>query len=459
MNTHRHVVLIGLGKVGRALLEEMPASWTVSAVDTSAEALEALPDSHGGQTTVKLLGDATSRLVLNQAGLTGRTMVAILTGSDETNLEIARVIRAHFQVDDLVCLLYSDENIADSGLTQNEISLRTVASARHTMNRFSHSEPHFLADQLARGELQVIQVLPGSAAVGRTLSQLKPRRWLVAAIYRNDSLVVPHGETVLESGDRVMLTGDPDVVDSVANFIHGAEAVFPAQYGASIGYLGNADVLKEAAWLQEKTKAESLVSLSPESLDSAHLSAADIALNLSRQEVGLLILESRPLRIASRLGLRRSKRKKLILAARVPVLVARSARPYKRILLAVSSQESLNAVSVIAMDIATLVGASLTVLTVLPPSLSKGEEALAPLRAIPRQIADLGRLRGLEVDMVITEGNPIQQIRSYAQDFDLLVVGHSHQSRNTVFTPDISLYLLHETPCSVMFVPWNVAGR
>ena len=459
MKTHRHVVLIGLGNVGRALLEELPVSWTVSAVDTSAEALEALPESRGGQTTIKLLGDATSRLVLNQAGLSSRTMVAILTGSDETNLEIARVIRAHFQVSDLVCLLDSEENSAASGLTQHEISLRSVAAARHTMNRFSHSEPHFLADQLARGELQVVQVLPGSAAVGRTLSQLKPRRWLVAAIYRNDALVVPHGETILESGDRVMLTGDPDVVDSVANFIHGAEAVFPAQYGASIGYLGDADVLKEATWLQEKTTAESLVSLPPETLDSTNLSAADIALNLSRQEVGLLVLESRPLRLVSRLGLQRSKRKKLILAARVPVLIVRSTRPYRRILLAVSSQESLNAVSVIAMDIATQVGASLTVLTVLPPSLSKGEEALAPLRAMPRQVADLGRLHGLEVDMVITEGNPIKQIRSHANDFDLLVIGHSHQSRNTIFTPDISMHLLHSTPCSVLFVPWNVAGR
>ncbi|MFT5679116.1 MAG: Trk K+ transport system NAD-binding subunit/nucleotide-binding universal stress UspA family protein [Myxococcota bacterium] len=459
MRTHRHVVLIGAGEVGLALLAELPVSWTVSAVDTSAEALAVLPETHGGQTILKVQGDATSRLVLNQVGLSTRTMVAILTGSDETNLEIARVIRAHFQVDDLVCQLNSAENSAANGLTGNEIALRSVAAARHTMNHFSRSEPHLLADQLARGELQVIQVLPGSAAIGRTLSQLKPRRWLVAAIYRNDALIVPHGETVLESGDRVMLTGEPDVVDSVANFIHGAEAVFPSQYGASIGYLGDDEVQKEAAWLLEKTQAEHLISLPSEKLDTNILSATDIALNLSRQEVGLLVLESRPLRLSSRLGLRISNRKKLILAARVPVLIARSQRPYKRILLAVSSQDSVNAISVIAMDIATLVGASLTVLTVLPPSLSKGEEALAPLRAVPRQVADLGRLHGLEVDTVISEGNPIKQIRSHAANFDLLVVGHSHQSRNTLFTPDISMYLLHSTPCSVLFVPWNVAGR
>jgi Trk K+ transport system NAD-binding subunit/nucleotide-binding universal stress UspA family protein len=459
LRTHRHVVLIGLGRVGQALLAELSENWTVSAVDTSAEALATLPATCGGQTVDRIQGDATSRLVLSRAGLSSRTMVAILTGSDETNLEIARVIRAHFQVDNLVCLLHNDSRSSANGLLGNEVILRSVAAARHAMSGLSRSAPHLLEEQLARGELQVVQVLPGSAAVGRTLSQLKPQRWLIAAIYRDNALVVPHGETVLEAGDRVMLTGEPDVVESVANFIHGAEAVFPTQYGSSIGFHGDEMVMREATWLQEKTHAERLLPITQEQLDTRHLTAADIALNLSRQEVGLLVLESRPLRLSSRLGLNTSSRKQLILSARTPVLVARSGRPYRRILMAVSSMQSVHAISVIAMDIATLVGASLTVLTVLPPSLSKGEEALRPLRTLPRQVADLGQLRGLEVDTIISEGNPIRQIRTHAADFDLLVVGHSHQQRNTVFTPDISLYLLHSTPCSVLFVPWNAAGR
>ena len=43
--------------------------------------------------------------------------------------------------------------------------------------------------------------------------------------------------------------------------------------------------------------------------------------------------------------------------------------------------------------------------------------------------------------------------------FDLIVVGYSRRSYNTFVTPDVSLHLLHKTPCSIMFVPWNPASR
>jgi hypothetical protein len=39
------------------------------------------------------------------------------------------------------------------------------------------------------------------------------------------------------------------------------------------------------------------------------------------------------------------------------------------------------------------------------------------------------------------------------------VVGYSRRSYNTIFTPDVSLHLLHRTPCSIVFVPWNPAGQ
>lgn len=460
MRINRHVVLIGFGAVGKAFLNDIPESWTISVVDHSEESLASCQESHGGQTITKILGDATSRLVLQRSGLSSRTMVAILTGSDTVNREIARIIREHFQVDDLVCLLDNIDNLEASNLSRSEVAVRSTASARFVTNHFSRSEPHLIADQLARGELRVVQVLPGSVAVGKTLLELKPQRWLVGAIYRNEKLIVPHGSTVVESGDRVMLIGEPDVVESVAVFIHGAEAVFPTQYGSNIGTNIDGEVaLKEATWLQEKTPAEQLIQLPDEELHPGSVSAEDIALRLSQKDIGLLVLESRSLRLSSRLGLRTSARKKLLLSARVPVIIARSGRPYKRILVAVGSQASVNTISVTAMDVANLTGAELTALTVLPPSLSKGEEALRPLHEIPKQVRDLGRLHGLEIDTIVAEGNPIKQIRAYAEDYDLLVLGHSHQKRNTIFTPDTSMYLLHSTPCSVMFVPWNVTGR
>ena len=113
----------------------------------------------------------------------------------------------------------------------------------------------------------------------------------------------------------------------------------------------------------------------------------------------------------------------------------------------------------VGIDLARQNAAELTVLTVLPPSFAEGEEEQQPLRAMPERVAHIARLHGVNVEQRIDHGNPIERIRHHAQEFDLLVVGHSHSTRNTVFTPDVSLFLLHDTPCSVMFVPWNAAGQ
>lgn len=462
MIANRHVVIVGVGRVGLALLEELPESWTVTAVDIRAEALEKLPETRGDQTIQRIQGDATSRLVLERAGLSKRTAVAITTDNDTTSLEVARVIRTHFQVNDLVCMLdtVDEVELERARLLRSEVTLQSRAAARIALNHLSGAEPQSLELQLDRGEIRMFQVLPGSAAIGRPLKELQPRRWLAAAVYREEALIVPHGETVLEAGDRVMLVGEPAVIDSVGQFIHGSEPIFPTQYGAHIGRVGTQEATNaETRWLMERTYAEDEVAIDPQHIDPAVLSPEDTALVLAQRKIGLLVMDDAPIPLFSRLGLTGSSRKKLVTATRVPVLIARSNRPYRKILLAVGVDQSLNAVSVVAMDIAQQVDASLTVLTVVPPSLSAGEESLQPLRELPGRVAALGRLHGLEVEQIIEEGNPIHQIRRRAADFDLLVVGYSRRRYNTIFTPDVSLHLLHQTPCSVLFVPWNPAGH
>ncbi|MFT4974922.1 MAG: K+/H+ antiporter YhaU regulatory subunit KhtT [Myxococcota bacterium] len=389
-------------------------------------------------------------------------MVTIVTDSDTVNLEIARVIHEHFQVDDLVCVLHvvDDEALAVAGLRRGEVVQRTRAAAQIALNHLSGAEPQSLELQLQRGEVRVVQVLPGSAAIGRPLKELKPRRWLVAAIYRNDALIVPHGETILAVGDRVMLVGEPLVIENVGSFIHGSEPVFPTQYGANIAMAADSVAARtEAVWLHEQTHSEALLELDIEPLDPRVLSREDIALAMAKRKIGLLVLDETPVGLAARLGLRRSVRRDLIASTRVPVLVARSNRPYKRILLAVGGDQSVNAISVVGIDIAHLVGAELTVLTVMPPSLSASDESREKMLDLSQRVAMLAQMHGLEITSLIEEGNPIERIRSVAKDYDLIVVGYSRRSYNTIFTPDVSLHLLHRTPCSIVFVPWNPAGQ
>ena len=65
----------------------------------------------------------------------------------------------------------------------------------------------------------------GSPAQGISLADLElPREVTVVAVVRNDRLVVPRGDTVLNAGDEVLLLVTGEAEDAVQRILVGTEA-------------------------------------------------------------------------------------------------------------------------------------------------------------------------------------------------------------------------------------------
>lgn len=455
----RDVVIVGMGRVGRIVVEQMQRDRSICVIDHQPTRLDLVPDRLGRVSVQKVLGDATSRLVLDQARLSARTVLIAVTGDDLVNREVARLARDHYGVEDIVTLVDDLEDIEHAGLSAADVVQRYRATAALVLNRVTAGQTRGVALGLGKGELLQVRVMPGSAAIGAPLREMHPHKWLVAAVYREEQLIVPHGETVLAAGDRVLLVGEPEVLEGVGAFMRGGQPVFPTQYGAGIGVLGAGAARKEAEWLVQHTLADDLRTCDDAQLQPRKVAEGDIATHLLDLGVGCLVVEPMKVGWGARVGFTRSQRKRLILAAHVPVMVARGTHPYKSILVAIGSEAHADVVAAAAIDLARQCEAKLSVLTVLPPSLAEGVDEQSEAKALPQRVANLARLHNVEVEKIVDHGNPIERIRHHAKDADLLVVGCSPQRRNTVFTPDVSLYLLHETPCSTLFVPWNPAAR
>jgi len=455
----RDVVIIGMGRVGRIVVEQMQRDRSICVIDRRVERLDQVADRLGRVSVKKVKGDATSRLVLDQAGLSARSVLIAVTGDDLVNREVARLARDHYGVEDIVTLVDDVADIDEAGLSAADVVQRYRATAALVLNRVTAGQTRGVALGLGKGELLQVRVMPGSAAIGAPLREMHPNQWLVAAVYRNNELIVPHGETVLAAGDRVLLVGTPEVLEGVGAFIRGGQPVFPTQYGAGVGLLGAGAARKEAEWMVAHTLADDLRTCDGERLDPREVAEGDIATHLLDVGVGCLVVEPKRVGWGARVGFTRSQRKRLILAAHVPVLVARGTHPYRRILVAVGDDTHADVVAAAAIDLARQCDAALSVLTVLPPSLAEGANEQDEARALPQRVANLARLHNVEVEKLVDHGNPIERIRHHAREFDLLVIGCSPPRRNTIFTPDVSLFLLHDTPCSTLFVPWNPAAR
>jgi uncharacterized protein len=455
----RDVVIVGVGRVGRLVAQDMRQERTITVIDVEADRLAQVPDKIGQIPVLKLLGDATSRLVLQKADLDLHTVLIVVTGDDAVNREVARLAREHYATEEIVTLVDNTDGLDDAGLSAADVIQRYRGTASLVLSHVSVGTTRGVALGLGEGELLQVRVMEGSAAIGSPLKKMNPNKWLVGAVYRDDSLIVPHGDTRLQVGDRVLLVGEPEVLVGVGAFIRGGQPVFPAQFGTMLGVMGNQATASEADWFLSTTLADDLVTLDESQLHPRDHSDAEITAHLTRHDIGCLIVDPMPVSWAARVGLTRSTRQRLVFAARVPVLAARGTHPYKRVLLALSGEQHLDIIASAALDVTRQCGATLTVLTVLPPSLAEGTDEQAEARAQPERVATLARLYGVEVEKLLDHGNPIERIRHHAANFDLLVVGCAPDRRNSVFTPNVSLFLLHDVPCSTLLVPGNLAGR
>ena len=64
-----------------------------------------------------------------------------------------------------------------------------------------------------------------SEAVGRELRELRvPRGALIAAIVRNETVLIPRGATVIEEGDHIVVLAQKEAVGSVSQLLRSQEA-------------------------------------------------------------------------------------------------------------------------------------------------------------------------------------------------------------------------------------------
>lgn len=464
------MLIAGAGQAGREFAFRMAGRWRISVIDESQRKLNSMKAMD--QSVACYLGDATSDLVLRKAGLKEAQVLVVVTGSDEANLEICRTGR-RLGVPRILSLLinyrYHDDFLATGvELVSRPSSVASVLQTRLDPGRRACSELG-----LGRGELIEVRVLPHSPVVGKPLSHLNPTSWLVAAVYREGNLVVPHGQTVLEADDRVVLVGQPEVLGGIADYLRCGQSEFPRQYGTHIVMAdptgeGEGFSLAESFYLTKHTQAEGLKVLATQQQRPRHLTElsdlAEIELEIIGEDVwrtkinsahhdyhcGLLVLPAPSPGLLDWLGLGHKSLFDILSQAKQPCLFSRGTFPYERILVATSSGTGPAQAVELAVEVARQFEARLTAVTCLPPDFVSGDIYNQSLRDSVNQAAQLGSLYSMDVRTQVLEGNPVMTVVEAAGEQDLLVISHDSEARFNPLTPDISRHLLLRCPCSVL---------
>ena len=442
------VIIVGAHGEAKELINRVSSGWSISVIDLDQEKLRNFTTN---RQIDKIQGDATSSLVLKKAGLDEATAIVTLTLSDEVNLEILKIAKQND-------ILRLSSIINDSSNTDKfkELDAELVEPDILLARRFEHIlEPRRVVSQAfagGRAEALEIEISSDSPVRGKKLREIGSDYYIVGALLRKGKVIIPHGDTEIETGDLVTIVLQSGAFSNVINLFSGSESRFPLEFGKDIVVVldneKNLKNLSESEFFIRNTKATSLKLITKEDLFDNNLESTEETLKavlkdqefdityknkISNKDLENFINENSIGTIFYPVedSISKSKIKSLISIAnksKIPVLFSRSTYPYKTIGLLINDNFDENSSNAIAFDLSSTMSAKLVGVIINQPTFlqSDGEQKVSDT---VQKLQDLALSHEVQLDFENFEGNEAKIFTDQTSSYDLSIIGsNSSQS-------------------------------
>ena len=438
------VIIVGAHGEAKELINRVSSGWSISVIDLDQEKLRNFTTN---RQIDKIQGDATSSLVLKKAGLDEATAIVTLTLSDEVNLEILKIAKQNN-------ILRLSSIINDSSHIDKfkELDVELVEPDILLARRFEHIlEPRRVVSQAfagGRAEALEIEISSDSPVRGKKLREIGSDYYIVGALLRKGKVIIPHGDTEIETGDLVTIVLQSGAFSNVINLFSGSESRFPLEFGKDIVVVldneKNLKNLSESEFFIRNTKATSLKLITKEDLFDNNLESTEETLKavlkdqefdityknkISNKDLENFINENSIGTIFYPVedSISKSKIKSLISIAnksKIPVLFSRSTYPYKTIGLLINDNFDENSSNAIAFDLSSTMSAKLVGVIINQPTFlqSEGEQKVSNT---VQKLQDIALSHEVQLDFENFEGNEAKIFTDQTQSYDLSIIGSS----------------------------------
>jgi trk system potassium uptake protein len=206
------IVILGAGQVGSSVAESLVSEANdITVVDTDASRLKKLQDRFDLRTVT---GNAAHPAVLERAGARDADMILAVTQSDEINMVACKLAATMFNIPTKIARIrsadylshpeiFSPENFSvDFSICPEQVLTDYIVKLIEFPESLQVLE---FAD--GRVSLVAVRAFQGGPLVGHQLQYLRTHMpqidTRVAAIFRQDSPIIPEGKTVIEAGDEI----------------------------------------------------------------------------------------------------------------------------------------------------------------------------------------------------------------------------------------------------------------
>lgn len=210
------IILVGGGQVGGYIAGLLLQNGNdVKVIENKERALQALHKNGLPEKNI-LVGDGTDALTLEKAGVRSCSALVCATGLDEVNLTVAMMAKFEYDVPKVVARVNNPKN---AGLFNAGMGVDVKVNQADIIGHMIADEMNYHSImtlmKLSKGEYSIVRVHVDyhSPNAGKTVAEINlPAQAVLIAIYEDDTLIIPHGDTVVRPGQYVLAFADDDAM-------------------------------------------------------------------------------------------------------------------------------------------------------------------------------------------------------------------------------------------------------
>ncbi len=220
-----YIVINGGGKVGFYLGHLLShKGHKVAMIEQHPEIIDKLAEEL--PTSVLLIeGNGCDVKYLEDAGVDRADVFVAVTGSDQDNFVSCKLAKIRFNVKRVLARVNSPEN----EYTLNALGIETISATTVISNLIEKEMTAgevFTLHILKKGGLELVEINlteDHCAVANKMISELLlPRNTVLVSLIRGDTILIPKGDTVIETGDRVIAVTSIEEADQLRLILTGS---------------------------------------------------------------------------------------------------------------------------------------------------------------------------------------------------------------------------------------------
>jgi len=211
----KNVMILGGGLIGQFIASELQKEANVKVIEknfnTARRLAEILPH------TLIIHGDGTDFDLLEHESVFDMDAFVAVTGHDESNI-ITTLVAQHSHVSRSIALVNNAAYLSIAGKIGMDAVVSKQSLTVNAVQRYIHQREVASIAGLPGINAQLIEYIAGEGCK-ITCHELKdcqfPRNAIVGVVMRDNELIIPHGDTQIRSGDKVVVFALPQALDEL----------------------------------------------------------------------------------------------------------------------------------------------------------------------------------------------------------------------------------------------------